>query len=232
MDNKKEEGPAKPRSRYVWDPNKLAWVETAEEPTVQETPVETTRQEGFEESFAESIPIEAGVEEEELVYRSPFMRLAAFVIDAIVLAIIASVISAAITIEAGVGRYLTPIIGIVYFAGFWTWRGQTPGKIITSAKVVRIDGSPIGIGRALLRFLGYFVYFSIYSYGAAYVHEALAFVILFVFFLIIVFNNRRRGLHDVIAGTVVIDTRHRAPIYYAAEEEPDEAEQEPDSEQT
>ena len=41
--------------------------------------------------------------------------------------------------------------------GFWTWRGQTPGKMIAGIKIVRTDGSSIGLGRAFIRYLMFVV---------------------------------------------------------------------------
>jgi uncharacterized RDD family membrane protein YckC len=77
---------------------------------------------------------------------------------------------------------------VAYFIGFWTWRGQTLGQIATHTKVVRADGQPMDLGVATLRFIGYLVCALTLGIG----------------FLLIVFDEQNRGLHDRIAGTHVI----------------------------
>jgi uncharacterized RDD family membrane protein YckC len=80
---------------------------------------------------------------------------------------------------------------LVYFIGFWTWRGQTLGQMATHIKVVRADGQPMDLGVATLRFVGLLVCGLTLGIG----------------FLFIVFDKRKRGLHDRIAGTYVIPFR-------------------------
>lgn len=75
----------------------------------------------------------------------------------------------------------------IYFVGV---KGATPGKKIMKLKVVFPDGTwPIGFGKAFLRLIGYMV----------------SAIICYVGFLMIIFDKEtHRGLHDKIAGTVVI----------------------------
>ena len=77
----------------------------------------------------------------------------------------------------------------LYFVGLWAWRGQTLGKMAVAIRVVRTDGRPVGVGAALLRLVGYL--FST--------------LLLFAGFLMIVFDRQRRGLHDRLADTIVVD---------------------------
>ena len=86
------------------------------------------------------------------------------------------------------GNLLSLLVGIAYFVAFWVWRGQTPGKMALSIKLMRTDGSNLTIGDALLRYLGYFV-------SAA---------TLFIGFIWIAFDSRKQGLHDKIADTYVV----------------------------
>lgn len=81
-------------------------------------------------------------------------------------------------------------IQLVYMIGFWTWKGQTPGKMAMGIRIVAADGGPIGLGRAIIRYLGFFV-------SAA---------ILYLGFIMIAFDGRKQGLHDKIAGTFVVRT--------------------------
>ncbi|MGH9874117.1 MAG: RDD family protein [Pyrinomonadaceae bacterium] len=67
--------------------------------------------------------------------------------------------------------------------------GFTIGKWAAGLRILQQNGSEIGVGRALLRhFVGY----------------PLSFITLGLGFLIIAFTSRGRGLHDLIAGTVVV----------------------------
>jgi len=67
--------------------------------------------------------------------------------------------------------------------------GLTVGKWATGLRIERNDGNEIGIGRALLRhFIGYPLSFLLFGLG----------------FLLAALTVRGRGLHDIIAGTVVV----------------------------
>jgi len=67
--------------------------------------------------------------------------------------------------------------------------GVTLGKWATGLRIERNDGGEIGIGRAFIRhFVGY----------------PLSFVLLGLGFLLPALTVRGRGLHDIIAGTVVV----------------------------
>ncbi len=53
------------------------------------------------------------------------------------------------------------------------------------------NGAPLGFGGALIRLLGYMLSSLIFCIG----------------YLMVAFTDRKRGLHDMIAGTVVIYDR-------------------------
>ncbi len=79
------------------------------------------------------------------------------------------------------------LLGAAYFVGFWGLRGATPGKELLGLRVTDEDGgSPIGLGRAALRFLGYLL--SAASLGIG--------------FLMIAAGGG--GLHDRVARTRVV----------------------------
>ena len=67
--------------------------------------------------------------------------------------------------------------------------GLTVGKWATGLRILRGNGMEIGIGRAFLRH---------------FVSYPLSFVTLGLGFLIAAFTTRGRGLHDLIANTVVV----------------------------
>lgn len=81
------------------------------------------------------------------------------------------------------------LLSIFYYAGMWSSSGQTIGKSMLGIRVVGRDGEPLSLGRALLRWVGYVVSGLVFSIG----------------FLWINFSKQRRGWHDLIAGSYVID---------------------------
>ena len=84
---------------------------------------------------------------------------------------------------AGVGWGL--VVGS-YFVLFWSLSGQTPGLRLLHLRVDH-DGRPPGLGRSLVRLVGI----------------GLSIVPMFAGFLPILADDRRRGLADYLAGTVV-----------------------------
>jgi serine/threonine-protein kinase len=66
--------------------------------------------------------------------------------------------------------------------------GQTLGKKIMGIKMIAIDGSPPGKGRCFLRLIGY----------------VLSSLILYVGFLMALWDQERQALHDKLAGTYVV----------------------------
>ncbi len=80
------------------------------------------------------------------------------------------------------------IVEVVYFVGFWTSAGQTPGMRVLRLRVVDGRGLPPGAGRSLVRFAGLL----------------LAIIPCFAGFLPVLVDDRRRALQDYLAGTVVL----------------------------
>ena len=87
---------------------------------------------------------------------------------------------------------------LIYFIGYWAWCGQTPGKMVAGIKVTRQDSRPIGLARAVLRYLiGYSIHYAL----------IFPFVIPAVGLLIVIaLNKQKRGVHDLIANTRVVKT--------------------------
>ena len=119
-------------------------------------------------------------------YAGFWRRFVAWIIDAIILGVITGILMAIFRTASWLG---IPI-GIIYVIGFCTWRGQTPGKMAMGVKIIKTDGSPIGIGRAILRYIGYLI----------------SAVIIFIGYLMIGWDSKKQGLHDKIAGTCVVKT--------------------------
>jgi uncharacterized RDD family membrane protein YckC len=231
MENEGKTGSGEVRPRYVWDRDKLEWVEATEAPAApaagpiaeqEEGVVEATLEGAPEEAAGESVPVEAVVETGELVYKGALLRLVAILIDVVILSVVVVIVDLITSPPPWTGL----ILGFIYFVGFWTWRGQTPGKMIVGARIVKSDGTAIGFPKALLRYLFYLIP----SYAPILVLATLVPwfgknmgwlgpVIGLIGIIIVGLNQEKRGLHDIIAGTIVINTRGKGQT------EPAEAEQ-------
>ena len=134
------------------------------------------------------------------------IRLVAYLIDLVVLVIVYVIAIMGVVLlmpvivppesahETGltVSKYVCTLIGLIYFLYFWGRKGATPGKKMLRLRVKlrgELTGEPgIGEGKAFLRCIGY----------------AINTILLFLPFLMILFNQERRGLHDFLAGTIVV----------------------------
>jgi uncharacterized RDD family membrane protein YckC len=83
---------------------------------------------------------------------------------------------------------LWSVVVASYFVLFWTLTGETPGMRLMALRVSNGAGDPPRFGKALLRLVG----------------MILAAIPFFAGYLPILFDDRRRGLHDMLAGTVVV----------------------------
>ncbi|MFH1475347.1 MAG: RDD family protein [Chloroflexota bacterium] len=98
---------------------------------------------------------------------------------------------------AGLGVFILGVLvigvfSLLYFPFFWARGGATPGMMVAGIRVVNDrDGNRIGWGPALLRLVGFWVSGAVFYLG----------------FIWILVDTRRRGWHDLIAGTCVISTR-------------------------
>jgi uncharacterized RDD family membrane protein YckC len=129
-------------------------------------------------------------------------RAVAFVVDAAIVNAVAAIVAASAalvisvfpisdtvhTVLVAIGGFAFFAWVIGYFATFWATTGQTPGNRVMRIRVTRPDGGGLRPSRALLRVAGL----------------VLAALPLFAGFIPILFNDRRRGLADWIADTVVV----------------------------
>jgi uncharacterized RDD family membrane protein YckC len=79
------------------------------------------------------------------------------------------------------------LVMTLYFGGFWSIAGQTPGMRLLGVRVCDAAGNAPSVPRALLRVVG--LVLAIIPLGAGFVP--------------VLFDGRRRGLHDFIARTQV-----------------------------
>jgi uncharacterized RDD family membrane protein YckC len=130
-------------------------------------------------------------------------RALAIVIDAALIGLVAVVaeVGAALVISLlhlpkqvkGVLVAIAAVIYILwtigYFVGFWSTTGQTPGARVMRIRVVTSKGARLGPKRALVRLVG----------------MVLAALPLFAGYLLILFDDKRRGFQDRFAGTLVVE---------------------------
>jgi uncharacterized RDD family membrane protein YckC len=99
------------------------------------------------------------------------------------------------TVAVALGGAIYVVWTVAYFATFWATTGQTPGSRLMRMKVRPTAGERLPPRRAVLRFVALM----------------LAALPLFAGFLVILVDDRRRGLHDWIARTVVVDADDDEP---------------------
>jgi uncharacterized RDD family membrane protein YckC len=141
-------------------------------------------------------------------YGGAVTRAVALALDTAIALAAAVAIGATLALVASLVQELRPawLVGVLagawwllvsgsYFVLFWTAAGQTPGMRLLRLRVLDGDGEPPGLWRSLVRFAGLL----------------LAIVPLFAGFLPVLFDERRRGLPDYLAGTVVHDVDRLPP---------------------
>ncbi|WP_454832479.1 RDD family protein [Pseudoxanthomonas wuyuanensis] len=147
----------------------------------------------------------------EVVYAGFWKRVAASLIDGVVVGIGGSILSFIVMALLGLGMSVSfadiamgtaPIVlqlanyavsmavAVAYFAGFHASRSQaTLGKMAVGIKVVRSNGEPISLARGVGRYFGYL----------------LSYLLLLIGYLMAAFTERKQALHDFICDTLVVD---------------------------
>ena len=140
-----------------------------------------------------------------LPYAALPLRAVAFILDLIVMASFFLLFFAAAFLPAALGSdsklsgteekwvYIVlltyiPFVPFLFFT-LWTWRGQSIGMIAVRIEVTDRDGEPLSATRALLRAIVWPLSMLPLGIGAAPVF----------------FDEERRALHDMLAGTVVLE---------------------------
>lgn len=123
-------------------------------------------------------------------YAGFWMRFLAAIIDGIILGIVGAVVGLVVTDPAG-SFGLNLMVSFAYTVGFWIAEGATPGKMAMGCKIMSADGEPLSAGQAVGRYFAQIL--NVLTLGIGY--------------LMIAFTAEKRGLHDYVAGTVVIKTR-------------------------
>ncbi|MCC7010169.1 MAG: RDD family protein [Acidobacteria bacterium] len=126
--------------------------------------------------------------------RASFLdRLAAGVVDAVVVAVVINLLD----FHRGPFDNFFVVL-LIYNIAFWAWKGTTIGGIVTSLRVVRVDGGPLQPVDAIVRGLSSLLSLAALGIG---------------FFWILLDSNReRQAWHDIIAGTLVVRVPRDLPL--------------------
>jgi len=130
-----------------------------------------------------------------------FIRTWAYLIDAFLLSLVGGafpflVITNTTTQQVGNGQHVTTsaggsvLVSLIYFVIFWSHLGggRTLGMRLLRLRVIRADGSQIGVVNAAIRWLGLW----------------LSFVVCFIGVIWVAVDSRHQGWHDKIANTLVV----------------------------
>jgi uncharacterized RDD family membrane protein YckC len=134
-------------------------------------------------------------------YGGVVTRALAFTVDALLIVVVFTAISGFVALISSLVGTLRPawlvgtllgggwvLVGGAYLVIFWSAAGRTPGMQLLRVRVRVPGGGPPGVGRAIVRALATWV--SIVPFFAGY--------------LPVLFDHRRRGLPDLVAGTEVV----------------------------
>jgi uncharacterized RDD family membrane protein YckC len=130
-------------------------------------------------------------------YGGFWIRLVAYIIDAIILGIIGAIFAIPFAVNYTdlnspgyrASQGIDLILSAIYFTGLWTYMGASLGQRIFGMRVVDANtGQPITFGKALVRWLGLI----------------LSFFVCFIGVIWVAFDGRKQGWMDKIANTVVL----------------------------
>jgi uncharacterized RDD family membrane protein YckC len=138
---------------------------------------------------------------DHVAYGGFWIRVLAYLIDGILLTIVYGIVARLLGIDIfesdwrhydPLGNLLSLVIGWLYFALLESSeRGATVGKMVMGLRVVTSDGQRLSFMNATGRYFA----------------KILSAIILCIGFIMVAFTDKKRGLHDIIAGTLVIKTR-------------------------
>ncbi|MFI5251647.1 MAG: RDD family protein [Bacteroidota bacterium] len=130
--------------------------------------------------------------ESPLFYGSVWKRFLAALIDLLIVAVIAGMIILLASDDVWLSIliiFLAIVVGQwLYFAVMESSRGATVGKNLMELGVVDMEGQPISFARATGRYFA----------------KMLSSILLIGYFMAF-FTKKRQALHDILAGTLVID---------------------------
>ncbi len=119
-------------------------------------------------------------------------RIGAWLVDGVIgilVGVVGLVIGLAIGYAGPLLMFMLAVAYVVVHLWLVSTRGQSPGKIVVGIKIVRMDGSALGIRGALIREI---------------IGKLVSSVIFYLGYIWILFDGKRQGWHDKIAGTYVV----------------------------
>lgn len=133
-------------------------------------------------------------------YAGFWRRVAAALIDGILVGIVTGIVTAIAAEMSDDAQIVAQIVLVVaayaYYAGMESSAYQaTVGKIALGIQVTDLNGNRISFLRALARNLA----------------EILSALILLIGYIMVAFTEKKQGLHDMIAGTLVVKKGSTTP---------------------
>jgi len=133
-----------------------------------------------------------------LRYGGFWLRLAAFMVDGMVMVVATvpiTIVAKAVFATAlhdgaaeGAALLLNLLAAGAYEVLLTAYRGATLGKMAVGLKVVAEDGSPVSLARSVGRWLAKFLNMLLFG----------------LLYLVVAFEPRKRGIHDMAARTLVV----------------------------
>ena len=134
-------------------------------------------------------------------YGGFWIRVVAYILDGILLSIVTGIIGFMTGMSIDTNDFAhfdyttnigSLVIGWLYFSLMESSaRGATVGKMAVGLRVVTDQGQRLSFANATGRYFAKFI----------------SAIILFIGFIMVAFTERKRGLHDMIAGTLVVKVR-------------------------
>jgi uncharacterized RDD family membrane protein YckC len=156
--------------------------------------------------------IETPVYKRQMDYAGFWLRLAAHIIDHLLVGFVLGIFVSLIMLVLGISFGLlnnmdnsanqvlvitfSSIVGLIAFVGTWLYYALlesssyqgTPGKIILNLKVTDMDGNKISFAKATGRFFG----------------KLISAFIVYIGYIMIGITEKKQGLHDLLAGCLVV----------------------------
>ncbi len=124
-------------------------------------------------------------------YGGFWIRVVAAIIDGVILGVIQFILNQFFD-DFAVRNGFNALLGWLYYAGMESSSNQaTLGKMALGLRVTDLEGNRISFLRATGRYLA----------------KIISALILMIGFIMVAFTEKKQGLHDMIAGTLVIKTR-------------------------
>lgn len=142
----------------------------------------------------------------QVTYAGFWKRVGSHLIDGIIIGLVAGIIGGVIVAAVGDGDYddlsAQAIINGISFIGGWLYyafmesspRKATLGKMSLGIVVTDYDGKQISFAKATGRYFG----------------KLISAILLLIGFLMVVWTEKKQGLHDMMAGTLVVNEKKSA----------------------